>query len=45
KQSRELQRSYNEWKIDQGEISKAGVYYYQVDYRSQTKTNKMIVLE
>ncbi|NOT37756.1 MAG: HYR domain-containing protein [Saprospiraceae bacterium] len=45
KETRELAKSYNDWIINRDQLLHAGIYYYQVDYHSQTKTNKMIVIE
>ncbi|NOT37757.1 MAG: T9SS type A sorting domain-containing protein [Saprospiraceae bacterium] len=45
KETRELAKSYNDWIINRDQLPHSGIYYYQVDYHSQTKTNKMIVLE
>ncbi|MEP7196033.1 MAG: T9SS type A sorting domain-containing protein, partial [Saprospiraceae bacterium] len=45
KQIKILDKGYNEWDINKSEIAGSGVYYYQLDYETSTKTNKMIVVE
>ncbi|MEO6190637.1 MAG: T9SS type A sorting domain-containing protein, partial [Saprospiraceae bacterium] len=45
KQIKNLEKGYNEWNIGKSEIVGSGVYYYQLDYETSTKTNKMIIVE
>lgn len=44
-ESKGLQKSYNEWIVNRSQLPSAGIYYYQVDYSTQTKTNKMVLIE
>lgn len=45
KELRQMEKGYSDWIINRSEIPGAGVYYYQVDFETNTKTNKMIVVE
>lgn len=39
------EKGYNEYQLSNAKISQAGVYYYQIDYQSNTVTKKMIITE
>ena len=41
----QLPKGYNEYTIDRNRINQAGVYYYQIDYQTQTQTRKMVIME
>ncbi|MBL7821441.1 MAG: hypothetical protein JNL65_12580, partial [Saprospiraceae bacterium] len=41
----EMKKGYNEYQISKAQINQAGVYYYQIDYQSNTVTKKMIITE
>ncbi|MEI2694404.1 MAG: T9SS type A sorting domain-containing protein [Saprospiraceae bacterium] len=41
----EMKKGYNEYQLSNAKISQAGVYYYQIDYQSNTVTKKMIITE
>ncbi|MEP7195509.1 MAG: T9SS type A sorting domain-containing protein [Saprospiraceae bacterium] len=43
--TKSLEKGYNEWQLGRTEILSPGVYYYQVDYDTNTKTNKMVIVE
>ncbi|MEP7196331.1 MAG: T9SS type A sorting domain-containing protein [Saprospiraceae bacterium] len=43
--NRNLEKGYNEWNLSRTELLQPGVYYYQLDFETTTKTNKMIVVE
>jgi len=45
KSEREMNKGYQQWIIDSGIVSGAGVYYYQADFENHTQTRKMLVIE
>jgi len=45
KSSRQLEKGYNGWNMNRSELPGSGVYYYQVDFETNSKTNKMVVVD
>ncbi|MGB3084637.1 MAG: T9SS type A sorting domain-containing protein, partial [Saprospiraceae bacterium] len=45
KERKEMRKGYNEYSLDKSQLPNAGVYYYQVDYRNNTITKKMVIID
>ncbi len=43
--AKELSKGYQEWIIEKSMLGTSGVYYYQVDFDTNTQTRKMIILD
>jgi hypothetical protein len=43
--TKEMSKGYQEWIIEKSMLSTSGVYYYQVDFDTNTQTRKMVILE
>jgi hypothetical protein len=43
--TKEMSKGYQEWIIEKSMLSTSGVYYYQVDFDTNTQTRKMFILE
>jgi len=45
KEEKTFNKGYNEWMIEKTQIESNGVYYYQVDFDTNTQTRKMVILK
>ncbi|MBK7881727.1 MAG: T9SS type A sorting domain-containing protein [Saprospiraceae bacterium] len=43
--TKEMSKGYQEWIIEKSMLSTSGVYYYQVDFDTNTQTRKMVILD
>lgn len=44
-EQKEFLKGYHQIQLNRDMLSRAGVYYYQVDYHGQTHTGKMVILD